>query len=117
MSSFKPPLLSRSGPEPAFRESAFDDFLRFSLSSAYDREEPAEVVWARIESHLGTDIFPSGPSLRHRFGANLARFTGQLVHVLFYDPGFYERLDERKLHLASNMLTWPGSGAMGLGVA
>jgi hypothetical protein len=117
MSSFKAPFLPRSGPEPSFRESAFDDFLRFSLASAYDQEEPGEVVWARIESQLCTDRSPSGHPFRDRFGADLARFTSQLIHVLFYDPSFYERLDERKLYLASNMLAWPGSGAMGLTVA
>lgn len=117
MSSFKAPFLFKSGPEPAFRESAFDDFLRFSLSCAYQGEEPPEAVWACIESRLCTGGSPTGPSFRHRFGASLARFTSQLVHILFYDPSFYERLDERKLQLTSNMLTWPGSGAMGLAVA
>ena len=113
MSSFR---LPRSGPEPSLRENAFDDFVRFSLSSAYQYEEPAERVWERIESHLCAGG-SSRPSFRHRFGGDLARFTSQLVHVLFYDPSFYERLDERKLQLASNMLTWPGSGTMGLAVA
>jgi hypothetical protein len=114
MSSFRPPLLSGSGREPVFREGAFDDFVRFSLVSAFQHQEPAERVWARIESHLCADGSPSGRSLRDRVGDGLSRFTSQLVHVLFYDPSFYERLDERKLQLASDILGWPGSAMFGL---
>jgi hypothetical protein len=114
MSSFR---LRRSGLEPSFREGAFDDFLRFSLSSAYQGKEPAEGVWDRIKTRICAGGSPYAHSFRDRFGSDLARFTSQLVHVLFYDPSFYERLDERKLQLASNMLTWPGTGTMGLAVA
>ncbi len=114
MSSFRPPLLSRSGREPVFREGAFDDFVRFSLVSVFQHEEPTERVWARIESHLCADGSPLERSLRERFGQGLSRFTSQLVHVLFYDPSLYERLDERKLQLTTDIIGWPGSAILGL---
>lgn len=112
MSSFRQPLL-KSGREPAFREGAFDDFVRFSLVSAFRGEEPAGKVWARIESRLRTDgLHPR--SLRDRLGSSLAQFTTQLVHVLFYDPTLYERLDERRSLLVADLVGWPTAAMFGL---
>ncbi len=113
MSSFRPPLLSKSGREPVFREGAFDDFVRFSLVSAYQHQEPVGKIWSRIEDRLCIDGFPPR-SLPVRLGGGLARFATRLVHILFCDTTFYERLDEQRPLLFADMIGWPSAAMFGL---
>jgi len=96
-----------------FREGAFDAYVRFSLMSAYGKEEPAGISWSRIENRLYTDGFPPR-SLPVRLGGGLARFTTRLVHILFCDTTFYERLDERRPLLFADMVGWPSAAMFGL---
>jgi hypothetical protein len=118
MNSFRQLFSSRGVKQDVpYRETSFDHFLRFCLQGAFRKAEPSPAVWNRIEHLLERPQLPPNHSFLHRFAGNWSRQMSSVMHIMFTDSNWSDRLDERKMDLFTQMMPFPGLNAMGLAVA